>query len=158
MALSYSTGAVHTLFNNVANSGKPFAEIFKDGVIEIRSGTRPVNADAAVAGTLLGLVTVAGGAFTPGQATNGLEFGTAADRAIDKSSSEVWQFTALASGTATWFRLRGNATDAGGASTSLPRLDGSISAFGGDATLTDTNIVLDNVYTFNRFKFTWPTA
>lgn len=156
MAFSYSTGFVHKIFNNTANGGLGFAEIFKDGVIEVYSGTRPVNADAAVSGTLLGTVTVNGGAFVAGQSTNGLEWGTAADRAIDKASAETWQFTAGASGTATWFRIKGNATDAGSSSTSLPRIDGTISAFGGDATLSDTNIVSGNVYTLNRCKFTWP--
>jgi hypothetical protein len=156
MAFSYSTGFVHKIFNNTANGGLGFAEIFKDGVIEVYAGTRPVNADAAVSGTLLGTVTVNGGAFVAGQAANGLEWGTAADRAIDKASAETWQFTAGASGTATWFRIKGNATDAGSSSTSLPRIDGTISAFGGDATLSDTNIVSGNVYTLNRCKFTWP--
>lgn len=156
MAYSYSTGFVHKIFNNTANGGLGFAQIFLDGVIEVYAGTRPVNADAAVSGTLLGTITVSGGAFTPGQATNGLEWGTAADRSIDKASAETWQFTAGASGTATWFRIKGNATDAGSSSTSLPRIDGTISAFGGDATLSDTNIVSGNVYTMNRCKFTWP--
>lgn len=154
MALSYSTGAVHGLLGTTG-----FGTLFNDGVIEIYAGTRPTNADASVgSATLLGTVTVNGGAFTPGSATNGLGFGTPVDRSVDKASAEVWQFTAGASGTATWFRLKGNATDAGASSTSLPRVDGTISAFGGDATLTDTNLVLSNVYTFNRFKLTWPTA
>lgn len=154
MALSYSTATVHGLFGSTA-----LYELFNDGVIEIYSGTRPTTADSAVgSATLLGTVTQNGGAFTPGSATNGLSLGTPADRSVDKNSSEVWQFTAVASGTATWFRLKGNATDTGAASTSLPRIDGTISAFGGDATLTDTSIVSGNVYTFNKFKFTWPTA
>lgn len=156
MAFSYSTGFVHKIFNNASNGGAGFAEIFKDGVIEVYSGNRPVSADAAKSGNLLGTITVNGGAFTPGSATNGLEFGTASDRSIDKASAETWQFTAGASGTASWFRLKGNATDEGSSSTSLPRIDGTISAFGGDATLSDTNIVSGNVYTMNRCKFTWP--
>ena len=157
MAFSYSTGFVHKIFNNTANGGMGFAEIFKDGVIEIYSGTRPVNADAAKSGTLLGTVTKSGGTpFVPGAADHGLEWGTASDRSIDKASAETWQFTAGASGTATWFRIKGNATDEGSRSTSLPRIDGTISAFGGDATLSDTNIVSGNVYTLNRCKFTWP--
>lgn len=149
MAFSYSTGFVHKIFNNTANGGLGFAEIFKDGFIDIYSGTRPVNADAAVSGTLLGTVSVSGGG-------TGIEWGTAADRSIDKASAETWQFTAGASGTATWFRIRGAATDNNSSSTSLPRIDGTISAFGGDATLSDTNIVSGNVYTMNRCKFTWP--
>ena len=47
MAFSYSTGFVHKIFNNAANGGAGFAEIFKNGCIEVYSGSRPVSADAA---------------------------------------------------------------------------------------------------------------
>lgn len=157
MALSYSTGLVHNMLNTTANGGKTFGEAFNNGVVLIYGGTRASNADGAVGSApLLGMATLNGGAFTPGNATNGLQFGTAANRTIDKSSSQVWQFTGLATGTATWFRIVGNASDNGLASTSLPRLDGTIAPFGGDITLRDSSIVLDNVYTINQALLTWP--
>lgn len=153
MATSYSTGLVNAWLEN-----KGFAEILANGVIEIYSGTRPVNADAAIPDPtkLLGTVTKNGGAFTPGVATNGLNFGTPTDKTIDKSPEEVWMFTAIKSGTATWFRHKGNATDGGASSTTLPRIDGSISAFGGDAVLSETVLVEGNVYTQSRCRFTFP--
>lgn len=43
-----------------------FASTFANGVIEIRTGTQPTSADSAASGTLLGLVTIASGPFTPG--------------------------------------------------------------------------------------------
>lgn len=157
MALSYSTGVKNAMFNSTANDGLPLAEIFKNGIIEIYSGTRPTNADAAVgAGTLLGRVTVNGATFTPGSPGAGLNLGTAVDGAIDKASGEVWQFSGITNGTATWFRYKGNAVDAGSASTTLPRIDGTISSFSGDVTLTNTSIVANNIYTFNQCRFAWP--
>jgi len=153
--LSFSTGTVHKLLNTAANGGLSFGEIFKNGVIEIYSGTRPSDANGSVSGTLLGRITVGGGAFTPGSPTNGLNFGPAANRAIDKASGEVWMFTGLSAGLATWFRHKGNAVDDGTASTSAPRIDGTISSFNGDATLSDTNIEVGKVYTFDKAAFSF---
>jgi len=158
MALSYSTGLVHALLNTTANGGKSFGEAFNNCIILIYGGIRASNADAAVgAAPLLGEVTLNGGDFTPGVATNGLQFGPAANRTIDRLSSQTWQFKGLLNGTATWFRVVGNAADNGLASTTLPRLDGTIAPFGGDVTLKDTTIVVDNVYTFNQALLAWPS-
>lgn len=160
MALSYSTGTVHKLLNDATNGGAGFAEIFKNGIIDIYSGTRPTSADNALPSNAihLGRVTLNANTFIAGQADNGLEFGAAADRQIDKATAEVWQFKGLANGQAAWFRMKSNAADDNLASASLARLDGSISQFGGDATLQNTSIVIDNVYTLNRFRLRWPTA
>jgi hypothetical protein len=138
-----------------ANGGS-LADIFNGGVIDIYSGTRPTSADNTASGTLLGTITKNGGTFIAGTLTNGLRFDVAADGSIDKPSTDVWQFTGVAAGVATWFRLRGNAADSGASSTTLPRIDGSIAAFGGDATLSDTNITVGKVYTSSKCKFTWP--
>ena len=61
MAIRLSTG----LRNNLAGT-TGFASTFANGVIEIRTGTQPASADNAASGTLLGIVTLASGAFTPG--------------------------------------------------------------------------------------------
>lgn len=102
-----------------------FASTFANGVIEIRTGTQPTSADiSAQPPVRFGLVTIASGPFTPGDSTNGLTFAAAANGAVSKSGT--WSFVGLAQGTAGWFRFKGNGVDDGSASTSLPRLDGSI--------------------------------
>jgi hypothetical protein len=131
-----------------------FGSVFANGVIEIYTGTQPATADAAVTGTLLGTVTLASGAFTPGSPTNGLTFAAASAGAISKSG--VWSFNGVAVGTAGWFRLKGNATDAGAISTALPRLDGSIAASGADMNLSNISITVGAPTTVDTFTFTIP--
>lgn len=133
-----------------------FAATFANGVIEIYSGSQPANADAAVTGTLLGTVTLNSGAFTPGSPTNGLTFAAASGGAVSKSG--VWSFNGVAAGTAGWFRLKGNATDAGGVSTTLPRLDGSIAVSGADMNLSNITIAVSAPNTIDSFTWTQPAA
>lgn len=160
MALSWSTGCVHRWLNSAANGGVGFAEIFRDGIIDLYSGARPASADSAVpVGTVrLARVTVNGGAFVAGAATNGLEFGPASARAIDKAVAEVWQYTGLANGVTTWFRFKGNGADDDLASTTLPRVDGTVGPFSADMIMIDNNIIIGQMYTLNRFRLRWPTS
>lgn len=131
-----------------------FAAAFANGVIEIYTGAQPASADAAVTGTLLGTVTLNSGAFTPGTATNGLTFATAANGTVSKSG--VWSFNGVAAGTAGWFRFKGNAVDAGGASTTLPRMDGSVATSGADLNLSNIAITVGAPNTIDTFTFTVP--
>lgn len=132
-----------------------FASTFANGIIEIYSGTQPATANAAATGTLLGVVTTNGGAFTPGSATNGLTFAAPASGIVSKSAS-TWRFTGLATGTAGWFRLKGNALDDNGVSTTLPRLDGNIANTGGDMSLSNTAIVTGSPNTIDTFSYEIP--
>lgn len=159
--LSFATGSfTGEVAGNVialaSATGGSVRDILQNGIIEIRSGSQPTNADAAVTGTLLGTITVGSGDFTPGSETNGIELGTASSGEISKSSSETWSMSAVATGTAGWFRYKGNATDTGTASTTLPRIDGSISTSGGDLNISSTSITSGNTYTIDSFKFTLP--
>lgn len=131
-----------------------FAATFANGIIEIYSGAQPATADSAVTGTLLGTVTLNSGAFTPGVATNGLTFAAASGGAVSKSG--VWSFNGVAAGTAGWFRLKGNAVDAGGISTVLPRLDGSIAVSGADMNLSNIVIAVSAPNTIDSFTWTQP--
>ena len=131
-----------------------FSSTFANGVIEIYSGAQPANADAAVTGTLLGTVTLNSGAFTPGSPTNGLTFAAASGGAVSKSG--VWSFNGIATGTAGWFRFKGNAADAGAASTTLPRMDGSIATSGGDMSLSNLAITSGSPTTVDSFTFSVP--
>lgn len=131
-----------------------FAATFANGVIDIYSGTQPATADSAVTGTLLGRVTLNSGAFTAGTATNGLTFAAAAAGAVSKSG--VWSFNGVAAGTAGWFRLKGNAPDNDGVSTTLPRVDGSIATSGADMGLTNIVIAISAPNTIDSFVYTQP--
>lgn len=133
-----------------------FGATFDKGVIYIYSGPQPLTADAAVTGTLLGIVTTGGLPFTWGSPTNGLSFEAAANGAITKDASDTWQFTGLATGTAGWFRLMGNAEDSLGSSTTLPRMDGSCGVGSGDLRLSTLSIAEDAPNTVTVFKFTIP--
>ena len=143
------------LRNNLAGT-TGFSSTFANGIIEIYSGSQPVTADAAVSGTLLGIVTLNSGAFASGVATNGLTFAAAANGAVAKSG--VWSFNGIAVGTAGWFRLKGNATDAGAISTVLPRLDGSIATSGADLNLSNISVAVGAPNTVDTFTFTFPAA
>jgi hypothetical protein len=139
----------------VVLTGGSIKDIFKDGVLRFYSGTQPANADAAATGTLLLTVTVASGAFSAGAVTNGIEFGAAAAGMISKNT-DVWSGVALDTGTVGWWRLYANATDAGGASSVLPRIDGSVSeeGLGGDIEFADTDVVTSSTYTVDTFTIT----
>jgi hypothetical protein len=91
------------------------------GTIQIRSGTRPANANDAATGTLLATVTLEDPAF--GAASSGVATLADPDPA-----------TGVAAGTATWFR--------GLDSNSATVLDGDVTATGGggDLELATTTI------------------
>lgn len=120
MAARSSTGFISALLGGAA-----FADIFLNGRIEIYSGPQPASADAAVTGTLLATVTHDGGAWVAGAPGAGLRFSTSG-RFATKNFDHVWIMKGIAEGTAGWYRLRGNAADAGGISLVLPRLDGAV--------------------------------
>ena len=73
-------------------------EIFKNGVIDIYSGSQPADADAVEIGTKLVRVTVASGAFVVGEPANGLNFATAAEGGMAKEG-DVWSGLGLADNT-----------------------------------------------------------
>ena len=137
--------------------GGSLKDIMKDGVIRIYSGAQPADPDTAVSGTLLLEVSVDAGAFVAGAFGNALELEddpTAGE--IEKASGETWQDTGIAAGVAGYFRYVANATDAGGASTSLPRIDGSVGTSGADLNMSNTTIAIGATYTIDSFKLTLP--
>lgn len=147
--LRFSTG----LRTNIVGS-TGLAASLENGVIEIYTGTQPASANAAATGTLLGIVTLASGPFTPGSPTNGLTFGDAADGAVSKFGT--WSFVGIAAGTAGWFRFKANAVDAGGVSTTAVRLDGSCAAGGGDLNLSNVTIDVGAPTTVDTCVITYP--
>ena len=150
MALRFSTALRNATIGTTGMAGA-----LSTGVIEIYTGAQPASANDPVTGTLLGTVTSNGGAFTPGSATNGLLFGTAASGSVAKAAT-AWQFTGLANGTAGWFRFKGNAVDAGALSTTHVRLDGSIATSGGDMTIGNISVTTGAPNTVDQFVLTYP--
>jgi hypothetical protein len=139
-----------------ACKGGSLKDTFKDGILKIYSGSQPTSPDSAASGTLLLQITVSAGAFVAGAFDNGLEFGDAASGALAKATGETWQGLGIAAGTAGWFRFCANETDAGAASTSLPRIDGSVGTSNADLNMTTTTITVGATYTVDSFTMTLP--
>lgn len=119
------TDMLSTGFVNRRNNGEAFADIFNNGVIEIRSGVQPASADAAVTGTLLARITRNGGLWVAGSPSNGLQF-VASGRFVAKHPDHVWRLVGVANGIAGYYRLLPNEADDGLASTTAARIDGAI--------------------------------
>lgn len=150
------TTRLSTALRNALCSTSGFTEVFANGIIEVRTGTQPATADAAATGTLLGTITLNSGAFTPGSPTNGLTFNAAADGAVTKSG--VWSLVGVATGTAGWFRFKGNALDNDLLSTTLPRLDGSVAVSGADMSMSNISIAIGAPSTVDSFTWTQPAT
>lgn len=128
-------------------------DILAHGRIRIFSGAQPSNADQAEQGTLLAIVTLNGLPATPGLPTNGLQL-TQNGVFVLKPQGDPWLFTAIATGTAGWFRYCGNAPDAGVASTTLPRIDGAIAtASPSEMVWQSTSLVAGTTYSIDNFSY-----
>lgn len=142
----------------VCCKGGSMKDIMKDGVLNVYTGSQPAGPDSAVGtATLLGQITVSGGAFVAGAFTNGLILGTATAGIVDKDTGQTWQLTGIAAGSAGWARFVGNAADDGLASTTLPRIDCSIGQTSGDMRMAGgTTIEVGGVYTLDKYALTMP--
>lgn len=100
MALRLSTGLRNKLLGT-----EGFKSIMQNGVIRIFPGVQPSSADDAEGATQLLEITVSSGTFTPGTATNGLNFADPSGGSCAKASGEVWSGAAASTGTAGWFRF-----------------------------------------------------
>lgn len=149
MTVRFSTGLRDGMLNATG-----IKEALADGVIRIYSGSQPTSADSATTGTLLLEITVNGGAFAHGSPTNGLEFDAPTAGVLPKAAAETWQGNGIAAGTAGWFRFVGNATDNGGSSTTLPRIDGSVGKSGADLNLSNITIAVGAPTTIDVFQIT----
>lgn len=136
---------------------------YANGVLAIYGGaSQPADADDSEAGTLLALITVASGAFTPGVATNGLNFDAPSAGVMSKAAAETWSGVGLAAagtGTvATYFVFYDNSYDTG----SLPtgnRYTGAIGTSSlAELQLSVTTIVEGAPVIINSFTYTPPRA
>jgi hypothetical protein len=136
--------------------GGSLKDVLKDGKLMIYSGAQPSSPDSAAAGTLLLEITEGSGAWVAGAFGNGLEFEDDPTEGEIEKSAATWSGAAVASGTAGWFRFVANATDNALASTTLPRIDGSIGVSGADMNISNTSIVSGKTYTMDDFVLTLP--
>jgi hypothetical protein len=157
MALRVSTALRNALLGAGTGDNGSFKDIMADGVLEIYSGSQPANADAAEAGTKLLRITESGGAFTPGSATNGLEFGDSSGGSIAKASGETWQGDGITGGTAGWFRFYDNDYDTGSGTDKI-RFDGAVATAGAELNLSSTTIVQSATTTIDAFTISMPAS
>jgi len=151
MAFRYSTKIFHDFLNIAVKTA------LADGVIDFYSGAQPASPDAAPTGTFLGRATLAGGAWAAGSPTNGLEFGAVVDgtggaASLDKASAEEWKFVCSVAGTIGWGRFIGNPADAGGVSTTLPRIDFSVGVTSGDAQMSKVTYAIGETGVIQSFN------
>ena len=143
----------------LAARGGSLKDVFKDGVLRIYSGAQPASPDNAVNGSLLVEISLDAGTFAADDYEFGIEFeleAQVADGELEKESAETWQGVGAIAGTAAWFRLVGNPADTGLASTTLPRVDGTVGASGADLNMSNTAISVGATYTVDTFKLSLP--
>ena len=136
---------------------------YANGVLAIYGGaSQPADANDTEAGTLLALITVASGEFTPGAAINGLNFDAPSTGVLSKAVAETWSGVGLAAAgtgtTATYFRFYDNAQDTGASPIGL-RFDGAVGTSSlSELQMTVTTIVEGAPVVINSFTYSPPRA
>lgn len=135
MALGFSTGLRNAWLDSIGNEGAA-VDFFDAAILEIRSGSKPANADAAPTGTLLASITLPANAMNAAASGAITLLGTWADASND------------ATGTAGYFRFK-TAADGGGISATDKRIDGTVTGTGGggDCELDTTTITIGGTLT-----------
>lgn len=128
-------------------------------VADLGAGTGKITIEAATAGEYfecsvganLALATLTEDAY-------GIRFedyGDIASGILEKLDTQTWEGACIADGTIGYFRIVTDA-DTGGSSTSLPRLQGSVSTSNSDLILASINAVTLASISINSAKFTFP--
>jgi hypothetical protein len=157
MAERLSTGLADAI--NAVGSVK---SIMANGIIHIYSGAQPADADDAETGDLLMILTVSGGAFTPGSPANGLNMGDSSGGVLAKAAAEEWSGVGLpAAGIGTlagWFRWYDNDRVLG-ASVTARRFDGSVGpSIAYEMQMSNTTIVDAVAAVVQSFNYTTTRA
>lgn len=139
MSLGFSTA----LRNFMLDSGLQTA-FDTDGILELRTGTRPGSADTAPVGTVIVAITLTSNVWQ-----------AAASGAIAKDAGAWVDSSADATGVPTWFRLR-RTGDAGTTNTTDRRMDGDVGEGSGDLSLNNTDINAGQEVEVTQFTVTQP--
>lgn len=140
MAQKMSTGLCNHLL-----AGGSVKNAFEGAASELRiyGGTVPATADASIgSATLLCTVKNGGSAITFDSAASG--------GVLAKNSTETWNGTNGANGTATFYRLV-NTSDDGSASTTAKRIQGTVGTGGTDMVVGNAALVSAATFTVNYF-------
>ena len=156
MAVRLSTGLANALAGGGAGDGS-FKDIFANAVIVIRTGTQPATADAAEAGAVIGMITVNGGAFAAGVATNGLNWDAAVDGVCAKPAAEEWAIIPSARGTAGYGRLYTNDMTTGASATAI-RMDLACGVGAGELRFSSTSLTATVKSIVNSLNITVPKS
>lgn len=147
MALKLSTG----LRNALLVTGS-FKNQMDGCTLKIYSGTVPDSADDDVTGNTL-LCEV----FESNDGVTTLTFNAAAaDGIVEKNSSEVWEGTNAATGTASFYRLELPA-DTQGSSATEKRVQGEVAVTGADLNLTSTALLQNASQKIDYYSIAIPT-
>jgi hypothetical protein len=130
------TGSIRAALNN--------------GLVRIYSGPVPASADAALGSAVLMNEISAGGTGTPGTLEP-----TAPGGVISKSAAENWTGNNLVGGTPSFFRYV-LAGDAGDASATAVRLQGTAGGIGNDMVITALPLVAGAPQAFDLFQLVVP--
>jgi hypothetical protein len=116
------------------------------GIVRVYTGTQPADADSAATGTLLVTITLDATAA----------FGAAASGTATCDVTPEPTGTAVAAGTAGWFR----ALDSDGVDITDNVIDGSVTATGGggDMEINNTSIEVDQVVNITAWTVTMPAG
>lgn len=113
--------------------GPGMKDALDGGEVRIYGGIRPAAADDSLGAALL-LCTV------KVDGTDGIAFDDTVPGLLTKPAADTWTGYNVASGTATFFRVV-QPVDTGAASTSAPRLQGSVGVVGADLNLDAVSLV-----------------
>lgn len=115
------------------------------GTIKVYTGSQPTDANTAIgAQTLLGTFSFGATAFGSSSAS-----GSAPNRVSTATANSISDITAVATGTATWFRvLKSDGTTV--------VMDGSVGTSGCDLNLTDTSITSGEAMSVASFTLSTP--
>lgn len=145
MALKLTTGAR----NSTLDTGLRTA---LNGTVKINyyTGSQPAAAGDAATGTLLVTISESGG-------VNNLSFDAPAEGALPKAAAQTWSGTAVANGTAGWFRMYVSTDDPTLADDTVVRIDGAIATSGAQLNMSHTNLTTGAIETLSEFRLTLPT-
>lgn len=151
MAFQFSTGFKDNLLDT-----ESLKSIFDDGFITIYAGTIPASPDDGI-GAAVAIVEYTDANQVAGVGT-GLDLEAAAvGGAISKAAAQVWEGTAGATDTATFFRFYQLADAQSGASTTAPRIQGTVGGGGADLFVASTSFTSAVDYTLDMFSLSIPS-